>query len=45
MFCLKDNPKIQTDKKSTSHEKQENLPKPTTKNKDPFEMDNMKTFL
>ena len=45
MFCLKYNLDIQTGQPSTSYKKQENLPKPTTQNKDPFEMDNMKKFL
>ena len=45
MFCLKDNTYIQTNQPSTYHKKQENLPKPTTQNKDPFEMDNMKKLL
>ena len=45
MFFLKENPDTQDDQSSTYHRIQDNFPKPTTRNKYPFKMDNMKNIL
>ena len=42
MFCLKQHLDVEADQPSTSRRRQENFPKPTPKNKDPYEMDNMR---
>ena len=45
MYGLKDNPDQETDQPSTSRRRQEHVLKPTTLEKDPYEMDNMKNLL
>ena len=45
MFCLKDNLDAQADQPSISRRSQENFPKPTLQNKDPYDMKNMKKLL
>ena len=45
MFCLNHNPNVKADQPSTSRRRQENIPKPTPKNKYPYGVDNMNKLL
>ena len=45
MYGLKDNPNHEPEIPSTSRRRKEHVPKPTTLDKDPYEMGNMKKFL
>ena len=45
MFCLKQHLDVEADQPSTSRRRHENVPKPTPKNIDPYDMDIMKKLL
>ena len=45
MFSFKDNLDLGLDQPSASRRMKENISKPTTQNKDPYDMDIMKTLL
>ena len=44
MFGLKDNPDLESDQPSPSRRRKDNAPKPIPKNRDSYDMDNMKNY-